>query len=396
MFAVMTGLIGGGHAISRDPPKRSLEQAATRTDTSSMVSTPPWGQIEATEFPLAGSDQIESLYDRFMTKPKWKFQGVTKRQLARYFLSLGLPSRERRALFNPQLWRESHDGIEVTPPESVVCALDVNSRSHIYAALARDSANSPQISPIILPRADLDEQLRGIGLTPRQIATIRQLTFMRGDWLCFSDFGIAEKILGKRAFDNFVEYIFAVPASKARLKVNAHSDINALAAYWGRGGREELIKPLLKSLARVPGGSDISVSYLLPEFARQRLYCYPEDILPDDPSGQPDCFYSAMNFFNAKPDPSFFDSDHVSEVLLRDYEVVTKLGCLGDIILLVNSKDRYMHACVFVTGDLVFTKNGITPMQPWTLMRLDDLLGLYYADKSMVKIQILRKKDIVQ
>ena len=393
MFVLMAARFCGGRAAAPNPWPVCL-MPTVKTGLTAKAAA--WGRIEASQFPLAGSDRIESLYDRFMAQPKWKFQGVTRRQLARYFLSLELPFRERQQLLDPARWRESATGIEITPPDSAVYALDIGSRSHIYMALAQDIGNDPQLRPIILPRANLDGQLLAIGLNPSQVAAIRQLAFTRGDLLCFSDFGVAEKVLGERAFENFVEYIFAVPATKARLKIDSHSDIAALAAYWGRGGREELITPLLKSLARVPGGSDINVSALLPDFARLRLYCYPEDVTTDGPSGQPDCFYSAMNFFNPRPDAGFFDPAHVTEVLQRDYETVAQPGCLGDIIMLVNGKDRYMHACVFITGDLVFTKNGITPMQPWTLMRLDDVLGLYYADKSTAKIQTLRKKSLNQ
>ena len=393
MFALMAALFCGGRAASPNPWPGGLKLAA---NTGRPAKAAAWGRIEASQFPLAGSDRIESLYDRFMAQPKWNFPGVTRRQLARYFLSLELPFRERQQLLDPALWRETATGIEITPPDSAVYALDLGSRSHIYLALAQDISNDPQARPIILPRANLDGQLLAIGLNPSQVTAIRHLAFMRGDLLCFSDFGVAEKVLGERAFENFVEYIFAVPATKARLKVDSHSDIAALADYWGRVGREELITPLLKSLARVPGGSDINVSYLLPDFARLRLYRYPEDVTTDAPSGQPDCYYSAMNFFNPRPDASFFDPAHVTEVLQRDYEVVAQPGCLGDIIMLVNGKDRYMHACVFITGDLVFTRNGVTPMQPWTLMRLDDVLGLYYADKSTAKLHTLRKKTFNQ
>ena len=45
--------------------------------------------------------------------------------------------------------------------------------------------------------------------------------------------------------------------------------------------RGKAMKPFLASLARVPGGISVSISYFLPEFARMRLYTYP------DPEGRP-------------------------------------------------------------------------------------------------------------
>lgn len=49
---------------------------------------------------------------------------------------------------------------------------------------------------------------------------------------------------------------------------------------------------------------------------------------------------------------------------------------------------------MYVADDFVFTKNGVNPEQPWVLMKLSDMLMLYYpADKSG-KIRFLRRKDL--
>ncbi|MEY4386805.1 MAG: hypothetical protein RLY20_2088 [Verrucomicrobiota bacterium] len=376
--------------------RNSVPPSDDAARSSVKLTLPQWGRVEATDLPLAGADQIESLYASFMAEPKWRFNGVSKQQLLRYFLSFNLPFRGRQMLINPANWQEVDGGVVITPPESAVYALDTESRSHIYKALSLVAGNVSQIRPIILPYANLDERLRGIGLTESQIAVIRKLSFTRNGMLCFSDFGIASKILGERAFDNFVEFIYAVPACRVRLKIDSSADIDALAEYWGRGGRTEFIKPLLKSIARMRGGGDINISYLLPDFARLHLYRYPGEYskLDGGAAGSPDCFYSAMNFFSTNPDPKYFKPEEVNKTIQRDFEVVPNASNLGDVIMLLNDEGKYMHACVFIAGDLVFTKNGITSLQPWTLMRLDDLLGIYYRDKKTAKIQVLHNKAL--
>jgi hypothetical protein len=221
-----------------------------------------------------------------------------------------------------------------------------------------------------------------------------QLTYLKAGQLCLSDLGVAERVLGSKAFHNLVEYLFAVPAQRMRLMVNATSNVEALAAYWGRGGREELIKPLLASLARVPGGADISISALLPDFARLRLNRFPDREHDGPTVGAQDCIYSAMNFFRAVPDTNFLDSNYVQAVLKRDYEPVAEAPTFGDLILIHNEADELIHMCVFIAEEFVFTKNGMTSMEPWTLMRLEDVIGIYCGEKSPAKIGLLRLKEM--
>ena len=36
-----------------------------------------------------------------------------------------------------------------------------------------------------------------------------------------------------------------------------------------------------------------------------------------------------------------------------------------------------IHSCVYLADDLVFTKNGRSPTQPWVVMKLDDVVAYY-------------------
>ena len=71
--------------------------------------------------------------------------------------------------------------------------------------------------------------------------------------------------------------------------------------------------PLLLVLLSVPhaapGGAAVNISYLMPTFARLRLYTYPDSWNDPDTSKQ-DCFFTTMNFFNETPDTNFFDAGY--------------------------------------------------------------------------------------
>src|SRR5207248_590158 len=115
-----------------------------------------------------------------------------------------------------------------------------------------------------------------------------------------------------------------------RLRITPETDIDALVRYWGRGGRGEELRPLLESMAQIPGGASVNISYLLPPFARVRLYTYARPT--DATAGRQNCFWTALNFFNEDPDQRFVDADFAQRVLATDYEQVFGPAEFGDVI----------------------------------------------------------------
>lgn len=393
---LMLGLIVGiklGAPDSGAARGRALTVAAFHAHHG--PGTEPWGKLSALQFPLNGTEELESAYGRLMGAPKWFFSSVTERQLLRYILSLRLPYRDRQLLLNRKCWRVTATGIEISPADSVVYALDSLSRSKIYAVLARSEANPLYRQAIILPRANFAAQLRALGLHEAQITRLKRLTYLKAGQLCLSDLAVAEKILGQKAFQDLAAYMFAVPAYRLRLVVSAQSDIDALAAYWGRGGHEERIRPILKSLARVPGGTDISISALLPDFPRLRLYRFAEEQHDGPTAAIQNCSFTAMNFFRETPDTNFINLDYTQEVLARDYAVVTDEPVLGDLILMRNEAGELIHICVYLAAEFAFTKNGVSAREPWTIMRIEDVAAIYCARQDAARIELRRAKNLL-
>jgi hypothetical protein len=143
----------------------------------------------------------------------------------------------------------------------------------------------------------------------------------------------------------------------------------------------------------MPGGGSLSVSYLLPTFARVRLYTYPYTW--NDPSAsRQDCFFTSMNFFNMDPDTNFFDRAYTARVLESDYERVGQAPTFGDVVALCGASGEMFHSCVYIADDFVFTKNGVDPEQPWVLMKMADMLMLYYPTDRSGHISFFRRKDM--
>jgi hypothetical protein len=137
-------------------------------------------------------------------------------------------------------------------------------------------------------------------------------------------------------------------------------------------------------------GGSVSLVYLLPQFARNRLYTYPLPSQPGDPVM--DCHWSTMNFFNDAPDNRFANPTYTTSYLGAHYYQVAKPSRYGDLIFLVDDKGGAIHSGVYLADDIIFTKNGNNYMEPWMLMRIKNLLAMYsvsgaprvvvYRDKS--------------
>jgi hypothetical protein len=152
------------------------------------------------------------------------------------------------------------------------------------------------------------------------------------------------------------------------------------------------LRPLFESQERLPGGGSVSILYLLPPLAREKLFTSP---LPPVPGQErlPDCHWTALNFFNSNPDPRMSDNDYAARQISENYYQVASPGIAGDLVLLLDDANRVIHSSVYIAGDVVFTKNGINYAQPWVLMHEKDLIGTFSAINP-VKVAYFRRKGI--
>lgn len=375
----------------REKLRQVLASTSLPAETVPQVDSAA-GSIEALEIPLANMggnfpDRTERL-----AQPRWFFEKFSESQLARFFNGCALSPAEKSVLLDRNVWELCTNGIIVSPPDALVWALSRQSRTKIYSTLARSAANYPQSFPFRIPLNGFDLKFRNCGLPAAQLERIRHLTYTNGGFLCFSDLRAAQAVLKPDDFNDLVETLYTVPTFILRLHINPGSNLDALIKYWGRGGREKLIAPILNALAKVPGGSAINVSYLMPPFARLRLYTFPGD-WKDPTAARQDCFYTAMNFFNEPPNTNFFDATYSRKALETDYQPIAGQPAFGDLVTLFNPAGEAVHTCVYVADDFVFTKNGVNSAQPWVLMRMADMLLIYFAPEKTGQILFLRRKN---
>ena len=237
------------------------------------------------------------------------------------------------------------------------------------------------------------------GLLPTSVELLKSLLYPHGSsLLLFADFEPAVRRLpDEHERRQFMKAVSRKETLLARVKIDADTDVEALANYWGVGGRRKDLVPFLTSLRRIEKGCKLNIVYLLPHFARDRLYNHP--YTPADPAGKKqDCFWTALNLFNDVADDRFCSMDFVGQSIKSDYYSILEPTQFGDLIFLTTRDDTVVHAAVFLADDIVFTKNGESYTQPWILMHLGDMVNTYavrHPTSGPMKVLYYRKKIAV-
>jgi hypothetical protein len=360
--------------------------------SSAFDDIPPSGIIEAVEIPLATPDGVFPDRDKRLHPAEWFFEDISESRLVRFFNACDLRPVERAMLLDRRVWHITRQGCSIRPPEQLVWSLSPRARAQIYSVLAKSPVNFPQCFPFRFPLNGFARKFKDSGLPAEEVEKIRRLTYTNGEYLCFTDLQTVKAALRRPEFEDLVETLYGLPTYILRLRVNPDSDVEGLVHYWGRGGREKNLAPLLNSLAKVPGGATISISHLLPPFAGLRLYTYPYTS-KDSSAARQDCFFTALNFFNEMPDTNLCNAAYVEQVLRTQYSPVKRAPTFGDVVLLATEKGEFVHACVYIADDFVFSKNGAAPEQPWVLMKMADMLALYYPTEKLGHLQFLHRQS---
>ena len=372
----------------RQHPNGSPPAATNNLQTSSG----PWGTIEYKKIPLEDSEDVFLDSAERLRKPKWSFAKFSQQQVADLFQSADLTAEQKAGLLDTNRWEISTNGCFVIPADEIVLRMSQGSRQQIYSALSRCAGNYNQTYPFRFPPGGFTERFAICGLPSEKIEFIRSLTYTNFGMRCFCDFQPVQRQFSTNEFQTLIKTLYAVPTVRMRLRVTPESNVDALLNYWGKGGRAKQLRPLFESLARVPGGDIISVSYLLPTFARLRLYTFP-DVEADPTVAKEDCFFTALNFFNEQPDAHFLDSKNTRKALQSEYSLTQDAPVFGDLIALANNAGDAVHICVYIADNVVFTKNGANYLQPWVLMKISDMLA-YFPSEEPLRMVTFRRKEL--
>lgn len=371
--------------------KHAHPKPATRAGASAALPENPWGTLEYIPFSLEQPEAYLPDSSRRLATPKWFFEGYSQSQLLEFLNSTALTSAQKAALVNPAQWEITALGIYVSPARDVIRTLSGASRQQIYSILGQSDVNLAHRYPFRCRLGNFEQWFGASNLSHDKLDLVRSLTITNGQSLALVDMDILQDALTPEEFKAVFRSLYSEPSLLALVKVTAGEDVSKLIQYWGRNGRENVVAPILKSMAK--DGGSLSVSHLLPAFARLRLYTYTPPA--EDSNGAPeDCFWAAMNFFNEKPDPSLLNSRTARQRLKSDYVPIQGQKALGDLLVLLDKNERAIHVCVHIADEVVFTKNGTDHLEPFVLMKMGDVLAKYQMEGGL-RVVSLRSKRLL-
>lgn len=361
------------------PPAASPMAAATPAGELRRGGTGPWGRLTLT--PIVISPPLEYVAaDWGRNAPaSWVFPGVPVADVGAFLSSAGASPEQVTLLMQAARMDARLQGTAIQPPPAVVRSLSADVRARLYAQLAKSSLNFDQAQAFRFTGASPDNWLGGSLISPQTRALIEPLIYRDGPFLYFADIeSIRSEVSGPAELQRLAKTLLRNSTVLVQLSIDQEADVSDVADYWGRGGRRTDIRPLLDSIAGQGAPHSIDIVHLLPAFARNHLYRYPKITTED--LNRPllsNCLWSSLNFFNPTADDKYLDVETALTALRTNYYVVEHDYQLGDIVALLNEDGDLYHVAVYLADGLLFTKNGTSPVAPWTIMTVSDLTAFY-------------------
>ena len=369
---------------------KHLGERAHKSSTIVASTNAPWGRLEYTPIALDRPEEyFTNDFSPAAPRTLWVFRNQTEQQLLDVFAAFDFTDATRTWLTNRAHWQFSPRNIVLTPAPEIVIGLSSTTRQKFYQLLAQNPENVLHTTPFRFRADGFDDWFAECGLSPEKIVLVRNLTYEQDGGLCFADAPTFAALSTPEETKSLIKCLWRVSTFVAKLRVGPDTDVDKLMQYWSPLGPAREYRPLIESMTRVPDGATLNLSYLLPAFARLRLYTYPNPHHRD--IARQDCFWSSMNFFNTMPDNRFFNPEYTQKVLDADYaRVRDESRRFGDLLMLTSANNQALHMCVFIADDMVFTKNGANTQQPWVLMKLPEMLSQYDREKPF-QVRVYRR-----
>jgi len=396
IVAIVCGFVAARHLIASRALRAVAQEghASAGSDAARPDSTTkPWGEIEYVPITLAPPIEYVPEYEPFASREVvWWFPDTGRSQLLIFLNSLGLSDPLRETLISLAERDEANHGFKIRPSQELVLGMSREDRAKLYVALNQFVQNRDQIKAFRFRGESLDEWLDGATLAPETRSLIEPLIYRHGGYLFFADLrSIETRLSSAEQRLLLVKALSRERTFLANLRITRNTDLDALKRYWSPPSPVRDIRPTLESQIGPDAEVSISIAYLLPPFARRRLYTYPA---PSDSSTavRRDCHWTAFNFFSETPDDRFCDAGLVVQTVTEDYYRVYGDLQFGDLVMFFTEPTQCIHSAVYLADDMVFTKNGSLSTRPWMLMKIEDLKG-YYPTLNPIEIRFYRHKS---
>jgi hypothetical protein len=356
-------------------------------------TNPPWGELVKLDLEVEQPDEYVAFEPLTNRVTRWIFPDHAPAQVRDLLQTLGLTAEQIDLACAATNVSPEAGQTTLTPAADLIYSLTPETRKNLYTRLAHHEANQYMRFPYCFLTNPAAEFFAKSGVASEIVRAVSQLTYERNGNFYFSDVEVVvNQIPTEAARLHFLKTLTRSSVVMARLRVRPGTDVDKLLGYWAGNNlvRQKDLKPLLESLRRRDEGGTVSLMYLLPPFARERLFTTPLPSNPGDPNM--DCHWTAMNFFNREPDYRFSDLSFTAAHVKSNYYPIAHPTDYGDLVFLLDHEGNAIHSAVYIADDIVFTKNGNNYAQPWVLMRLPHLMAIY-SITDVPRLASYRNKD---
>lgn len=385
----------GGAVVIEEENKEAVEHSDGLEEQAAKLGAPGvWGQIETFEVLLEAPPDLVLASEPTSVRTRWFF-GKFKHDAVEGLIR-GIVRNEELAqkLCDRDRWLEEADGVTVFPRTEDLVEIIDSERVVLYRELARFQENSFHVEPEILYGSSFEEWIRGVHLSVTAKDFIKAVSYRNGSMIQFSDIPALLGLLpsGRERMEA-LRALSRTPSLVAKI-ITTSTPTENLASYWHKGLRLKDTSSFMASVKRNKNVDRMDLLHLLPSGIRKILYTFPDPT--QSRSGYlPDCHWSSLNFFNTQPLDRLADPVQATAYTLEKFTPIEPPYELGDVLFFTDTKtgDAY-HSCAYLADDIVFTKNGRSPLQPWVLMRLENVKRLYDMHFE-TKISAYRRKDMI-
>lgn len=340
----------------------------------------PWGEIEYTRILLEPPDfqvEISPDYGAHKRRTVWRFPGQSRQAIAGILEKSGFAAKDIELLMDPLHYSGSETGAEIYPTDDQVLGLSPGQRGKLYQQLAAMDSNESYSHPFMLGDRGFDTMSMDSGLSAEMIGLITGLCYQYYGPVWFADISLVMR----RAADDGERWRVLKTLKRQWtmlpvLKISPQSDLVLLSKYWGARGRNKDVLPILRSIAGTEGVESLDIVHLLPPTPRKLVNTYGSHLMAVGREF-PNCYWTAFNFFAYEPSNRFLDTKLCKDSLNERFQRATSPWETGDLILITNPEGEWLHACNYVAGNIVFTKNGYSTGRPWVFEDLNAVLRRY-------------------
>jgi len=340
--------------------------------------TGAWGELETQDILLERPFECIAAEDVNPPPELWNFKGLTPASVRKMLIDAGLTAAEVDAQMSPAHLTITATNLAVLPDESFLLSLSAEKRRKIYDTFYGLGLGAPFDYPMIFSPGTSKAIYADPRLNPADLALLKKLAYPEANEVRLTDYNLLiRQIPTVERRMTMAKVLTLTPAVLPRLYIHPNSDIDKIATYWARIDNVHFndVRQIMEALKKLPAGGAVSLTYLLPPFARSRLYTFPMPKQPGDPIM--DCHWSTFNFDKLQLDNGFNNPNYTSEYLIKNLYQIDSPGIFGDVLFFTDGQGIFQHSAVYIADDLYFNKYGYDSRAPWIITHFADIQAMY-------------------